>query len=214
MRHLFAILSVAALLLPMSALAERGFDFSGMTLDELYEARVALEQQIASLECENGSRLYGSGGYLVGRDIPAGDYVLYENDDAVFASAVIRAGEDEEADIVTYHLINRQVVIRLEPDTWLTLAEARACPLAQASQALESSDGTGEGGFLVGTLLPAGTYTVQAIEKAPLSSYSIYGDILDTGAQLLKFEVLHEAVSLELQAGEYIELSGCELVRP
>ena len=49
------------------------------------------------------------------------------------------------------------------------------------------------------------------MEKAPLASYSIYGGILGTGAQLLKFEVLHDAVTLDLTDGDYIVLSGCEL---
>ena len=62
-------------------------------------------------------------------------------------------------------------------------------------------------------MLPAGRYAARPAEKAPLSSYSVYSGILGTGAQLLKFEVLHETVALELQEGEYVELSGCTLTR-
>ena len=173
------------------------------------QALADLDGEIAALESATGAVLYESGGYRVGTDIPAGDYALYENSDAVFASAVVRAGDSEESELVTYHLINGQAVIRLVPDTWLTLSEATAVPISQAEAV---SDGfAGEGGYLVGVTLPAGTYTAVPLEKAPLSSYSVYSGILGSSAQLLKFEVLHEATPITLAEGEYIELSGCGL---
>lgn len=209
-RRAFFVLLIAALILaPVPAMAH--ISFSGMTLEELYAARIQLDKTIAALERQNGQRMYESGGYLVGRDIPAGDYVIFEKDDAVFASVTIRSGEAEDTDLLTYQLINRQAVIRLEPDTWFTLSECRACPISQVDSVLDENGHAGEGGYPMGALLPEGSYSVTPMEKAPLASYSIYGGILGTGAQLLKFEVLHDAVTLDLTDGDYIVLSGCEL---
>ena len=215
-RHTCAARTLAALLAALVLLAAAPFataapalDLNVLSLEELYGLRQQIDAQIAALESATGAVLYESGGYRVGTDIPAGDYALYENSDAVFASAVVRAGDSEEPELVTYHLINGQAVIRLVPDTWLTLSEATAVPISQAEAV---SDGfAGEGGYLVGVTLPAGTYTAVPLEKAPLSSYSVYSGILGSSAQLLKFEVLHEATPITLAEGEYIELSGCGL---
>ena len=64
---------------------------------------------------------------------------------------------------------------------------------------------------MVGATLSAGTYTVLLNDKAPLSSYSIYDGVLGSGEQLLKFEVIREATDINLNPGEYLELSGCRL---
>lgn len=71
----------------------------------------------------------------------------------------------------------------------------------------------GEGAYLVGMQIPAGKYVVSTLEKAPLSSYSVYDGIMGTEASLVKFEVLHEDVSIDLADGQYIELSGCMMTK-
>ena len=206
--RMFALLTALALAaFAPSAAAE--YDFSALTLEELYEARARLDEAIREAEAAVGVQLYESGVYEVGADLPAGDYLLTENPDAMFASVIVREGDSEEAGLMTYHLINRQLIIRFTAGTWVTLTEACARPVAQAAS--QEADAAGEGGYLVGTTLPAGRYVATAIEKAPLSSYSIYDGILDTGSQLTKFEVLREPVTVELSEGEYIELSGCTL---
>ena len=211
--RLCILLALMVMILPIAAHAESLPDLSALDLDQLYALREQLNARIDEMERQSEACAYESGTYLIGTDIPEGDYVLYENENAVFANAVIRAGKSVDAALMTYHLIYGQAVIRLEAGAWLTLAEVTAVPITQARSALNEEGQVGEGGYLVGTLLPAGKYTAAPENKAPLSSYSVYGDVLGTGAQLLKFEVLHEAVEIELMEGEYIELSGCVLTQ-
>ena len=184
-------------------------DISSLGLEALYGLREQVNARISELEHDGGQRAYDSGSYMVGRDIPAGDYVLLENDDAMFASVIIREEAAEDSGLVSHNLINRQCVIHLTEGTWVTLSEAKACPLEAFKPGEDLS--TGEGGYLVGAMLPAGRYEVYPGDMAPLSSYSIYNGILGTGAQLIKFEVLHDHVAVDLNDGEYIELSGCML---
>lgn len=208
MKVRICLLACAVLLFGAMAQAAE-WDFSDMTLEELYGAREAIETQIRALELSDSPTVYDGGSYLIGQDIPAGDYVLVENDDAVFASVIVREGVTDDSDLVAQHLINRQVVARLTEGKWLTLTEARAYPLSQASMAWEGS--VQEGGYLVGAMLPAGSYAVYPTDKAPLSSYSVYDNVLGAGEKLLKFEVIHEPTEIALNDGEYIELSGCGL---
>ena len=202
------ILLVCAALLCGAMVAQADVDYDAMTLEELYRAREEIERRIDALEASD-ERVYVAGSYLIGRDIPAGDYVLVEEDDAVFASVIVREGVTEDSGLVAHHLVNRQAAVRFTEGKWLTLTETRAYPLALAPKAEDGN--AGEGGYVVGVTLPAGTYTVLLNDKAPLSSYSVYDGVLGSGEQLLKFEVIREATDITLDPGEYIELSGCRL---
>lgn len=208
MRLKITLLVCAALTLCAAAQGAT-MDFSDWTLDELYAAREAINARIGAMEQAESLQGYDSGSYLIGQDIPAGDYLLVENDNAVFPSVVVREGVNEDSGLVSHHLINRQAVVRLEEGRWLTLTDARACPLSRAT--MTESEIVDEGGYLVGTTLAAGKYRVSLIERAPLSSYSVYDGVLGSGEQLLKFEVIRETTELSLNDGEYVELSGCRL---
>ena len=203
-----ALCAALALCLAAAGFAEE-FDFSGMTLDELYGVREALNERIYALEQASNPKIYDSGTYLVGQSLQAGDYVLTENENAVFASVAVREGVTEDSGLIAHHLINRQAIVRFKQGTWVTLTEAKACALNQTL--MDVSGFYGEGGYLAGASLPAGQYVVGLLDKAPLSSYSVYDAVLGAGESLIKFEVIHEATPIELNEGEYIELSGCTL---
>ena len=201
------MLSCLALMCVHMAASATELDLSDMTLEQLYAAREAIDARIDALEQHGSVQSYDSGSYLIGRDIPAGDYVLVENENAVFASVIVREGVTADSRLMVHHLINRQAVVRLNEGKWLTLTEARAWPLNQAPAAA-SAPGN-EGGYLVGATLPAGRYAVSVIDKAPLSSYSVYDGVLGADERLLRFEVIRETTEITLNEGEYIELSGC-----
>ena len=204
-----ALCAALALCIPAAGFAE-GFDFSDMTLEELYGVREALNARIYALEQASNPKIYDSGTYLVGQGIPAGDYVLTENENAVFASVAIREGVTEDSGLIAHHLINRRAIVRLKQGTWVTLTEAKACAL---NQTLMDKGGVyGEGGYLAGATVPAGRYVVGIQDKAPLSSYSVYSGILGSGQETLtKFEVIHGDTELTLNAGDYVELSGATM---
>ena len=208
MKRLISLLAALTMLFAMTA-ARAEYDLEGLSLEALYELREAVDARIGALELEAGTQFFESGLYHVGEDIPAGDYVLMEEEDALFASVSVHKEADPESTLIIHHLINGQAVIRLKSDTWVTFSEACAYPISTAPR---DEDGVyAEGGYWVGETLPAGRYALSLIDGAPLSSYSIYDDILGVNAQLIKFEVLHEPISITVHDGDYIELSGCEL---
>ncbi len=211
MKRVLCVALALSLLAMGGAEATAGLDFSGMTLHELYDARAELDAAIAALEGDGDATFYEDGSYLVGVDIPEGDYVLLERENAVFASVAIRDDDSADAAPILHKLVIGRAVIRLTRGTWVTFSELRVCPLGHEPEAWCPDGSVGEGAYLVGRQIAPGRYTVTPLDRAPLSSYSVYTDILGTQAQLIKFEVLHEAVALNLSEGEYVELSGCAL---
>ena len=193
------------------ALAGVQYNFDGLTLDELYEVRARVEARITELETVEEVPSYGSGLYQVGVDIPEGDYAILEEPNAMFASVVVRKGETDDSALVTHKLITGQADIRLQRDTWVTISEARAWPLGKEPSRAEPDGTMPEGAYLVGVQLPAGRYLIAQMDMAPLSSYSIFAGIPGQTGKLTRFEVIHDAVELNLAEGEYIELSGCTM---
>ena len=211
-RILSACLAALLLASGCAAIADAGFDFSGLTLEELYAVRAALEAQIEALEHQNEARFIDDGSYLVGRDLPEGDYALQERSDAVFASVVVRAEDSEDGMLILHKLVSGQADIHLKRDTWVTLSGLRAWPLGTEPNMIRDDGTVEEGSYLVSVQLPSGRYLARQADKAPLSSYSIYSDILGTGAMQTQFVVLHNEIELTLKEGDYIELSGCMLI--
>lgn len=213
MRRLWAcLLALLILTASCAACASVDYDFSGLTIDELYEVRARLDEAIEAKEAGASVGFYGDGSYLVGVDLPVGDYAVQERENAMFASVIVRGGNSAEDPLIMHKLISGQADIHLVRNTWVTFSEVRAWPLG-AEPSLMSEDGVvGEGAYLVGRQLPVGEYRVSVADKAPLSSYSVYSGIVGSGREeLIKFEVLHGDTELTLASGDYIELSGATM---
>lgn len=185
-------------------------DLSQATLEDLLDLRDRVQRRIDELEANN-VRTYASGSYAVGIDIPAGVYLVREQEHSIFPSVMVRRGAAVDSELLSYEMIINQAVIQLSAGTYLTLSDAVAYPFDSAPDAgLQDGVGT-EGGYWVGVQIPAGRYTVRPDENAPLSSFSVYSGILGTNAQTLRFELIYDATELELETGQYITLSGCSL---
>ena len=112
------LVALALLVTTCAALAVPEYDFSGLTLAELYRVRAQLDAAIAALEASAGSGGYDAGSYLVGEDLPEGDYAVQELENAMFASVVIRTGDSEGDALILHKLVNGQLDIHLPKNIW------------------------------------------------------------------------------------------------
>ena len=213
MRRL-CLLALALLILAGSCAAQASsdYDFSTLSISELYALRAQLDEVIEAREAEESVGFYEDGTYLVGSDLPVGDYAVQERENAMFASVVVRAGKGDEDPLILHKLISGQADVHLVRNTWVTFFEVRAWPLGAEPSLMDENGVVGEGAYLVGKQLPAGDYLVTVADKAPLSSYSVYSGIVGSGnEELIKFEVLHGETELTLETGDYVELSGATM---
>ncbi len=212
MRRLWACFLALALLAACCAARAAEIDLSGLSLAELYALRTQLDEAIEAREADAGTGFYEDGTYLVGFDLPAGDYAVQERDNAMFASIIVRTGESVDDPLIVHKLVSGQADVHLARNTWVTFFEVRAWPLGAEPSLMQENGVVGEGAYLVGKQLPEGSYTVSVEGKAPLSSYSVYSGILGSGQETLtKFEVIHADTELTLAAGDYVELSGATM---
>ena len=112
MRRLWTgLLALLMLTASCGANASSDYDFSTLSLAELYEVRAQLDEVIEAKEAEGSVGFYGDGTYLVGSDIPVGDYAIQERENAMFASVVVRAGNSVEDPLILHKLVSRQADI-------------------------------------------------------------------------------------------------------
>ena len=95
MKRLIGALAALALMCGALSASAEDIVLEGRSLEELYGLRERLERQITALEQADDGVTVDAGTYQVGRDIPAGDYVVTENQDAMFASVMVRESADE-----------------------------------------------------------------------------------------------------------------------
>ena len=213
MRRL-CLLALALLILAGSCAAQAApdYDFSALSISELYALRAQLDEVIEAREAEESVGFYEDGTYLVGSDLPVGDYAIQERENAMFASVVVRAGKGDDDPLILHKLISGQADVHLVRNTWVTFSEVRAWPLGAEPSLMDENGVVREGAYLVGKQLPAGDYLVAGAGRAPLSSYSVYSGIVGSGKEeLIKFEVLHGETELTLETGNYVELSGATM---
>ena len=195
-----------------TAQAAPDYDFSTLSISELYALRAQLDEVIEAREAEESVGFYEDGTYLVGSDLPVGDYAVQEKENAMFASVVVRAGKGGEDPLILHKLISGQADVHLVRNTWVTFSEVRVWPLGAEPSLMDENGIVKEGAYLVGKQVPTGDYLVSVADKAPLSSYSVYSGIVGSGKEeLIKFEVLHGEAELTLETGDYVELSGATM---
>lgn len=206
------VLTLLILVGSCTAQAAPDFDFSTLSISELYALRAQLDEAIETREAEESVGFYEDGTYLVGSDLPVGDYAVQEKENAMFASVVVRAGKGGEDPLILHKLISGQADVHLVRNTWVTFSEVRVWPLGAEPSLMDENGIVKEGAYLVGKQVPAGDYLVSVADKAPLSSYSVYSGIVGSGKEeLIKFEVLHGEAELTLETGDYVELSGATM---
>ena len=220
MRRIAFLLAGLMLLLALpGALAESGKpDYAGLdltqaSLDELKDLYERIALEIESRDTAEAP-FFPSGTYAAGLDMPAGIYLVREDEHGIFPSMTVRRGSMPDSPLESYEIIIKQAVVQISTGTFVTLTDAVAYPFESVTEDWLAGGEAGEGGYWVGPQIPEGTYRIVADEKAPLSSYSVYSGILGTNPQLERFETVNDEIETALVSGQYIVLSGCSIALP
>lgn len=130
------------------------------------------------------------GSYRVGEDVPAGDYIIYADDYTGIdtGSHFVSGGEFEvrestsaDANLVLYDGVDTFMFVTITDGQYLKLDRCSMYPIDYT----DKIDTTKEGGFRVGTDIPAGEYKVveddddEVLSYPVISVYSSYASMTD-----------------------------------
>ncbi len=147
--------------------------------------------------------------YVIGKDLPAGRYVLLAKKDVKKKSYTIIKDEKEidwgSVDVNTFVDVVDGAELGVSGCDVIARADARL-------------DNTGSGIFEVGVDVTAGTYQIKVNKDSETIYYGVYSGIPDTkyftnhlSGELIKDQVESAKISVTLKNGQFIRLEGCHL---
>lgn len=149
-----------------------------------------------------------NGLYQVGKDIPAGDYVLF-GDWHYSGFNLYKDGKKDIDSLITSEFLKIQLYISLEDGDLIEIEEAKAYPVADAPST--APDGNPEQGmYLIGKDIPAGEYVIK--DSSFPSQYSLYKDITYKDLDDREWVKVRDDEEITLTDGEYIHLDGAQLI--
>ena len=158
----------------------------------------------------NNDISFESGTYLVGEDIPAGEYALMCNHNHVGQFSV---NSDSNGDNDIYHAaFFGNSFITIEDGQYITIENVTAIPAENAK-----IDITGQGMLRVGIDIPAGEYKLEKINDSEYFNnkafFKVYSDDIATSMQITINDEFEEGNAyVTVNDGEYLQLDRCKIV--
>lgn len=158
----------------------------------------------------NNDISFESGTYLVGEDIPAGEYALMCNHNHVGQFSV---NSDSNGDNDIYHAaFFGNSFITIEDGQYITIENVTAIPAENAK-----IDITGQGMLRVGIDIPAGEYKLEKINDSEYFNnkafFKVYSDDIATSMQITINDEFEEGNAyVTVNDGEYLKLDRCKIV--
>lgn len=150
----------------------------------------------------NGNLL--SGQYKVGRDIPAGTYVLMGGGTGATGYLYIEANSlNLNSGIVGATLFRGQCYVTVTTGQYLTFKGDWGMALERATPADTSGGTLPSGMYLAGRDIPAGSYTLSPGRDA-VPYYYILSDAKHNDASVISYQTFDTDVTVELEEGQYL----------
>ncbi|MDO5549803.1 MAG: hypothetical protein Q4F76_01405 [Lachnospiraceae bacterium] len=168
----------------------------------LYLAYILIGGILRSSPSASPADCYPAGIYLVGTEIPAGEYVL-------FCDSFLAYFELTEEDKTVSDSVSPWSIVTLKDNQTFYMEHCHAVPIGSAGKL----DLSGGGMFKVGLHLPAGEYTLETDEDSPLGyGYAEISENSTHQPDAVSRQILVKGTaSITLSDGEYLKLCCCRL---
>lgn len=169
-------------------------------LDETTEA--------ATAEAEATAKYYQEGVYKVGKDLPAGEYLLISYDDQYVGGYMCVSSDSNRNDIIHNELFLTFHYITVENGQYLELTRCGAVSVEEDSLTFKSYDDLGPGMYKVGIDIPAGEYKLIA-DKDAIAAYSCIYDNSSAYRKIIANSIINNNSYVTVEEGQYLLLSRC-----
>lgn len=152
------------------------------------------------------AKYYGEGMYKVGKDIPAGEYVLYATNGSGYFSVNKNASGSFDA-IITNEVFKTNSIITVKNGQYL---ELNRCKAVKASDVKVNT--SGEGMFRVGIDIAPGTYQLIAT-RSPYGYVEVSSNSFHDFNNIIMNDNFSKNKYIDLKKGQYLKLSGSKIKR-
>ncbi len=167
-------------------------------LDKMDEFKDYYEENMDTSLSENS---YSDGKYKIGTDIPAGEYVIFANDEteAYFCLSSDANGND----IIANDNFQYNSIMKLKKGEYLELSDCYAVPIKEAK-----IDKKKAGMLKVGKHIKAGEYKLECTSENG-AYYCIYND--SRQQDIDANDNFDGQTYVNVRKGQYLQLSGCKI---
>jgi fibronectin type 3 domain-containing protein len=153
----------------------------------------------------NADGTFVPGQYKVGRDIPAGTYVIDLQGTTNYGDLYVEMNSyNQPESVVGWDSYRGRIYVTLALGQYFTFDMGTAYPLAIAPPLDKSQPNLHDGMYLVGTDIPAGTYTIVSKDTEE-GYYGIYSDATHSNESVIDFDLLDTPnKQVTVYAGEYL----------
>lgn len=156
-----------------------------------------------------GKDSYSEGNYIVGKDIPAGEYRLYALSQNSSGSGYYCVYPDAaRSDILENENFDNNAIITLADGQLFELSRATAIPFEQSDYSL--TDSKVDGTYKVGVEMPAGTYLLE--QTGSHGYWCIYDSSLP-GRVIVQNNNFSNRDYVSVSDGQYLVLVGCKATK-
>lgn len=163
----------------------------------------------------NSVDYYPMGEYVVGVDIPAGEYLIVADNFSDIPNACIGLYDKEMEQIISTWFQNT-FYVNIEAGQYLHISWCTAVDLSQ--NIVDNNPFERAGMFKVGTDVKAGTYRIKAAEIENPYYFTVYDNLYEYNAlkkytETLEYEIKDREKVITVVDGQYIELENCVIVK-
>ncbi|MBP3695192.1 MAG: hypothetical protein J6J31_12260 [Thermoguttaceae bacterium] len=155
------------------------------------------------------SEKYGEGQYKVGKDIPAGTYMLWVSD-VKYGGYFVYSSDPNADDIIENDSFATNSIIEVYDGEYLELRRCDAFPIKQAEAPRKQNGAFGEGFYIIGEHIPAGEYKLEITDEKYGGYYCIYNDVrrndIDSNGSFTGSRYI------SLSEGQYLKLNRCKII--
>lgn len=153
---------------------------------------------------------YKSGSYKVGNDIPAGEYVLF-NDGFMAYYSVCKDSTGELDSIISNDNFNENTIITIKDGQYFEISDAYAINIKDVKE-LDTSK---EGMFKVGKHIKAGEYKLEVNESSILGMgyVEVSKDSTHDLNSIISNDNFEGTKYITVKDGQYLKLSDCKIVK-
>lgn len=150
---------------------------------------------------------YDSGMYLVGKDIPAGEYAIFAERSLGYMEVTSDSSGNFES-ILCNENFSYNTIVTLEEGRYFSMSGAYAVPMEEAQ-----IDTSGSGMFKVGVNIPAGEYKIIVDENASmgLGYLEVASDSSHDFASIRTNDNIESSTYISVNEGEYLTLNDCHI---
>jgi hypothetical protein len=153
-----------------------------------------------------------AGTYEVGKDIPAGEYVIITNSKEYSMFQISTDSSLSVDSTVAMDLFKNRTIVTVNEGEFLDITIGTLYPINEAP-AVPSTGILPEGTYKVGLDLPAGQYTLNSTNSSYQGYYEVNSNSRHTFDGIIRNDQFTGTVTVTVSDGQYLILSFAELVR-